>query len=98
MLNFNSKTTCVFFTGRKRRPSIGYKVAALVGLTRKSNSTTQIGKKNKNKTSFQRSEEVGAPPELLRNRVSRQTSKESNDGSIGSISSDSSNVLVSAFI
>ncbi len=28
--------------GRKRRPSLGYKVAALVGLSRKSNSTSQL--------------------------------------------------------
>ena len=28
---------------RKRRPSIGYKVAALVGLSRKSRSTSQLG-------------------------------------------------------
>ena len=28
--------------GRKRRPSIGYKVAALVGLSRKSRSTSQL--------------------------------------------------------
>ena len=28
--------------GRKRRPSLGYKVAALVGLSRKSSSTSQL--------------------------------------------------------
>ena len=44
----------------------------------------------KSRASFQRSEEVGAAAEM-RNRMIRQASKESNDGSIGSMSSDSSN-------
>ena len=67
---------------------MGYKVAALVGLTRKSNSASQLNAGKKQKTSFQRSEEVGAAAEL-RNRLMKQTSKDSTDGSIGSISTDS---------
>ena len=47
------------------------------------------GKKNRG-ASFQRSEEVGAAAEM-KNRMNRQASKESNDGSVGSMSSDSSN-------
>ena len=33
--------------GRKRRPSLGYKVAALVGLSRKSSSTSQLSSSSK---------------------------------------------------
>lgn len=43
----------------------------------------------KPRSSFQRSEEVGAAAEM-RNRMIRQASKDSTDGSVGSISSDSS--------
>ncbi|ELU13906.1 hypothetical protein CAPTEDRAFT_224324 [Capitella teleta] len=77
--------------GRKRRPSLGYKVKALVGLSRKSNSTSQLtggigrGTGKKGKAAFVRSEEVGAAAEMR-----RQPSKDSTDGSMGSISSDSS--------
>ncbi|CAH1774588.1 unnamed protein product [Owenia fusiformis] len=77
---------------RKRRPSLGYKVAALVGLSRKSSSTSQLGQTEggkKPKSTFQRSEEVGAAADM-RNRITRQTSKDSTDGSIGSLSSDTS--------
>ncbi|XP_046375678.1 regulating synaptic membrane exocytosis protein 2-like isoform X2 [Haliotis rufescens] len=76
--------------GRKRRPSLGHKVASLVGLSRRSSSATQLAEKKK-KSSFQRSEEVG--PVDLRGGMSKQASKDSTDGSIGSISSDSSSVL-----
>ncbi|XP_067665963.1 regulating synaptic membrane exocytosis protein 2-like isoform X5 [Haliotis asinina] len=76
--------------GRKRRPSLGHKVASLVGLNRRSSSATQLAEKKK-KSSFQRSEEVG--PVDLRGGMSKQASKDSTDGSIGSISSDSSSVL-----
>ena len=48
------------------------------------------GKNQKGKASFQRSEEVGAAVEM-KNRLTRQPSKDSTDGSVGSISSDSSN-------
>ncbi|XP_002734965.1 regulating synaptic membrane exocytosis protein 3-like [Saccoglossus kowalevskii] len=81
--------------GKKRRASIGYKVAALVGLSKKSNSTSQlnaIGSGKKARSSIQRSEEVGVAAEL-RNRMVKQTSRESTDGSICSLSSDSSNAM-----
>ena len=44
----------------------------------------------KKKNAFQRSEEVG--PVDLRGGMSKQASKDSTDGSVGSISSDSSSV------
>lgn len=47
------------------------------------------GKGKGGRSSFQRSEEVGAAAEM-RNRLLKQASKESTDGSMGSISSDSS--------
>ncbi|CAD5119973.1 DgyrCDS8559 [Dimorphilus gyrociliatus] len=75
---------------RKRRPSLGYKVAALVGLSsrKKSSSTSSLVQQRnpKDSASFQRSEEVGAGTDML----TRQTSKDSNDGSI---SSDGSNAM-----
>ncbi|KAL8572844.1 hypothetical protein ACOMHN_011093 [Nucella lapillus] len=78
--------------GRKRRPSLGHKVASLVGLNRRSSSATQLaGRGGKKRSSFQRSEEVG--PIDLRGGMSKQASKDSTDGSIGSISSDSSSVM-----
>ncbi|KAK7480085.1 hypothetical protein BaRGS_00028645 [Batillaria attramentaria] len=78
--------------GRKRRPSFGHKVASLVGLNRRSSSATQLaGRGGKKRSSFTRSEEVG--PVDLRGGMSKQASKDSTDGSIGSISSDSSSVM-----
>ncbi|XP_070209321.1 regulating synaptic membrane exocytosis protein 2-like isoform X2 [Littorina saxatilis] len=78
--------------GRKRRPSLGHKVASLVGLNRRSSSATQLaGRGGKKRSSFQRSEEIG--PVDLRGGMSKQASKDSTDGSIGSISSDSSSVM-----
>ncbi|XP_025090830.1 regulating synaptic membrane exocytosis protein 2-like isoform X4 [Pomacea canaliculata] len=78
--------------GRKRRPSLGHKVASLVGLSRRSSSATQLaGRGGKKRSSFQRSEEIGAVD--LRGGMSKQASKDSTDGSIGSISSDSSSVM-----
>ncbi|KAL5014871.1 hypothetical protein ScPMuIL_009141 [Solemya velum] len=73
--------------GRKRRPSLSSKVANLVGLSRRSSSASMLTE-GKKKTSFQRSEEVGAAGDL-RGHMLKQASKESTDGSIGSISSDS---------
>ena len=40
-----TSTGNIMTTERKRRPSIGYKMAALVGLNRKSRSTSQLGVK-----------------------------------------------------
>ncbi|XP_041361301.1 regulating synaptic membrane exocytosis protein 2-like isoform X3 [Gigantopelta aegis] len=74
--------------GRKRRPSLSHKMASFVGLNRRSSSATQLAEKKKN--AFQRSEEVG--PVDLRGGMSKQASKDSTDGSVGSISSDSSSV------
>ena len=45
----------------------------------------------KGKASFQRSEEVGTSGEMQNRMVMRQASKDSNDGSVGSVSSDSGN-------
>ncbi|XP_050389025.1 regulating synaptic membrane exocytosis protein 2 isoform X3 [Patella vulgata] len=77
--------------GRKRRPSLSNKVANFVGLKRRSSSANQLAEKGKKKSSFQRSEEVG--PVDLRGGMSKQASKDSTDGSMGSVSSDSSSVL-----
>ena len=53
--------------------------------------TTETGRKSR--SSFTRSEEVGAAADM-RSRVTRQTSKESTDGSVGSMSSDSGSAYV----
>lgn len=72
--------------GRRRRPSLGHKIGSLIGLQRRSSSASQLtdGKK---KSSIQRSEEVLSGRVLV-----KQPSKDSTDGSIGSISSDSGSV------
>ncbi|XP_041466556.1 regulating synaptic membrane exocytosis protein 3-like isoform X1 [Lytechinus variegatus] len=72
--------------GKKRRGSIA-KVASLVGLSKKSNSTSNLAGK-KPRASIQRSEEV--LPMEMRDRLQKQASRESNDGSICSFGSDSS--------
>lgn len=74
--------------GRRRRPSLGHKIGSLIGLQRRSSSASQLtdGKK---KSSIQRSEEVLSGRGLV-----KQPSKDSTDGSIGSISSDSGSVYV----
>ncbi|CAG5135117.1 unnamed protein product, partial [Candidula unifasciata] len=87
----DSAVTTSVTEGRKRRPSIGHKMAALVGLNRRSSSATQLAGGGRKMSSFQRSEEIG--PIDLRGGMSKQASKDSTDGSIGSISSDSSSVL-----
>ncbi|KAI8764624.1 regulating synaptic membrane exocytosis protein 2 isoform X3, partial [Biomphalaria glabrata] len=86
----DSAVTTSVTEGRKRRPSIGHKMAALVGLNRRSSSASQLAGGGKKRSSFQRSEEIG--PVDLRGGMSKQASKDSTDGSIGSISSDSSSV------
>ena len=43
--------------------------------------------KSNKRTSFQRSEEVGVAADM-RNRMIRQSSKDSTDGSVGSLSGD----------
>lgn len=78
--------------GRKRRPSLGHKVAAFVGLSRRSSSAMHLAETNKKKSSVQRSEEVGGGLEM-RNRLIKQGSRESTDGSMGSISSIESTVM-----
>uniref|UniRef100_A0A8C9TXT7 Regulating synaptic membrane exocytosis 2 n=1 Tax=Scleropages formosus TaxID=113540 RepID=A0A8C9TXT7_SCLFO len=75
---------------KKRRSSIGAKLGAMVGLSRKSRSTSQLsqtvpsGKKSWGET---RSVETGLAVEM-RSRIARQTSRESNDGSMNSFSSE----------
>ncbi|XP_069106031.1 regulating synaptic membrane exocytosis protein 2-like isoform X9 [Argopecten irradians] len=79
--------------GRKRRPSLGHKMATFVGLPWKSNSASQLAEAGKKKNSFQRSVEVGHGLEPKYGRMVKQASKDSTDGSIGSISSDSGSVV-----
>ncbi|XP_048727866.2 regulating synaptic membrane exocytosis protein 2-like isoform X3 [Ostrea edulis] len=73
--------------GRRRRPSLGHKIGSLIGLQRRSSSASQLSD-GKKKSSIQRSEEVLSGRGLV-----KQPSKDSTDGSIGSISSDSGSVL-----
>uniref|UniRef100_UPI00398F8CFF regulating synaptic membrane exocytosis protein 1 isoform X25 n=1 Tax=Pristiophorus japonicus TaxID=55135 RepID=UPI00398F8CFF len=76
--------------GKKRRSSLGAKMVAIVGLTRRSRSTSQLsqteagGKKSKN--TIQRSTETGMAVEMR--RMTRQASRESTDGSMNSYSSE----------
>uniref|UniRef100_H3DR24 Regulating synaptic membrane exocytosis 1 n=1 Tax=Tetraodon nigroviridis TaxID=99883 RepID=H3DR24_TETNG len=76
---------------KKRRSSLSARVVAIVG-NRRSRSTSQIsgpeGKSKKEKGApIQRSTETGMAVELTRN-MSRQPSRESNNGSINSYSSE----------
>ncbi|XP_059364394.1 regulating synaptic membrane exocytosis protein 2-like isoform X4 [Carassius carassius] len=76
---------------KKRRSSIGAKMAAVVGLSRKSRSASQLtqteagGKKLR--STIQRSTETGLAVEM-RSRMTRQASRESTDGSMNSYSSE----------
>nr|XP_023010213.1 regulating synaptic membrane exocytosis protein 1 isoform X2 [Maylandia zebra] len=76
---------------KKRRSSLSARVVAIVG-NRRSRSTSQIsgpeGKSKKEKgASIQRSTETGMAVELTRN-MSRQPSRESNNGSMNSCNSE----------
>ncbi|XP_060680297.1 regulating synaptic membrane exocytosis protein 2 isoform X3 [Hemiscyllium ocellatum] len=77
--------------GKKRRPSIGAKMVAIVGLSRRSRSTSQLSQTEaggkKLRSTIQRSTETGLAVEM-RNRMTRQPSRESTDGSINSYSSE----------
>ncbi|XP_041104616.1 regulating synaptic membrane exocytosis protein 2-like isoform X4 [Polyodon spathula] len=77
--------------GKKRRSSIGAKMVAIVGLSRKSRSTSQLSQTEaggkKLRSTIQRSTETGLAVEM-RNRMTRQASRESNDGSMNSYSSE----------
>ncbi|XP_064412599.1 regulating synaptic membrane exocytosis protein 1 isoform X15 [Latimeria chalumnae] len=78
--------------GKKRRSSLGAKVVAMVGLSRRSRSTSQLSQteaanKKLSKVPIQRSTETGMAVEM-RNRMARQPSRESTDGSMNSYSSE----------
>ncbi|XP_042318902.1 regulating synaptic membrane exocytosis protein 2 isoform X1 [Sceloporus undulatus] len=77
--------------GKKRRSSIGAKMVAIVGLSRKSRSTSQLSQTEaggkKLKSTVQRSTETGLAVEM-RNWMTRQASRESADGSMNSYSSE----------
>uniref|UniRef100_A0A6Q2XTR3 Regulating synaptic membrane exocytosis 2 n=1 Tax=Esox lucius TaxID=8010 RepID=A0A6Q2XTR3_ESOLU len=76
---------------KKRRSSIGAKMAAVVGLSRKSRSTSQLSQTEaggkKLRSTIQRSTETGLAVEM-RSRMTRQASRESTDGSMNSYSSE----------
>ncbi|KAG2460593.1 regulating synaptic membrane exocytosis protein 3 isoform X2 [Polypterus senegalus] len=78
-------------TNKKRRSSLGAKMVAIVGLSQWSRSTLQLnqpdGSTKKLRSNIRRSTETGIAVEM-RNRVTRQGSKESTDGSTNSNSSD----------
>uniref|UniRef100_A0A452HFG3 Regulating synaptic membrane exocytosis 1 n=1 Tax=Gopherus agassizii TaxID=38772 RepID=A0A452HFG3_9SAUR len=78
--------------GKKRRSSLSAKVVAIV--SRRSRSTSQLSQteagNKKLKSTIQRSTETGMAAEM-RNRMVRQPSRESTDGSINSYSSEGKN-------
>ncbi|XP_058554790.1 regulating synaptic membrane exocytosis protein 2 isoform X50 [Neofelis nebulosa] len=77
--------------GKKRRSSIGAKMVAIVGLSRKSRSASQLSQTEaggkKLRSTVQRSTETGLAVEM-RNWMTRQASRESTDGSMNSYSSE----------
>ncbi|XP_014405740.1 PREDICTED: regulating synaptic membrane exocytosis protein 2 isoform X7 [Myotis brandtii] len=77
--------------GHKRRSSIGAKMVAIVGLSRKSRSASQLSQTEaggkKLRSTVQRSTETGLAVEM-RNWMTRQASRESTDGSMNSYSSE----------
>ncbi|XP_062935214.1 regulating synaptic membrane exocytosis protein 2 isoform X6 [Cynocephalus volans] len=76
---------------KKRRSSIGAKMVAIVGLSRKSRSASQLSQTEaggkKLRSTVQRSTETGLAVEM-RNWMTRQASRESTDGSMNSYSSE----------
>ncbi|XP_076838656.1 regulating synaptic membrane exocytosis 1b isoform X5 [Brachyhypopomus gauderio] len=82
---------------KKRRSSLNARFVAIVG-SRRSRSTSQISqteasnKKSKGSGSIQRSQETGMAVELQRN-MSRQPSRESNNGSMASYNSEGSPIF-----
>ncbi|XP_035272413.1 regulating synaptic membrane exocytosis protein 2 isoform X14 [Anguilla anguilla] len=76
---------------KKRRSSIGAKMVAIVGLSRKSRSASQLSQTEaggkKLRSTVQRSVETGLAVEM-RSRMTRQASRESTDGSMNSYSSE----------
>ncbi|KAM7075268.1 regulating synaptic membrane exocytosis protein 2 isoform 19-T19 [Molossus nigricans] len=78
-------------SSQKRRSSIGAKVVAIVGLSRKSRSASQLSQTEaggkKLRSTVQRSTETGLAVEM-RNWMTRQASRESTDGSMNSYSSE----------
>ncbi|XP_055204801.1 regulating synaptic membrane exocytosis protein 2 isoform X49 [Gorilla gorilla gorilla] len=78
-------------SGKKRRSSLGAKMVAIVGLSRKSRSASQLSQTEaggkKLRSTVQRSTETGLAVEM-RNWMTRQASRESTDGSMNSYSSE----------
>ncbi|XP_074832516.1 regulating synaptic membrane exocytosis protein 3 [Carettochelys insculpta] len=78
-------------SNKKRRSSLGAKMVAIVGLSQWSKSTLQLnqpdGGPKKLRSNIRRSTETGIAVDM-RNRVTRQGSRESTDGSTNSNSSD----------
>ncbi|XP_029427476.1 regulating synaptic membrane exocytosis protein 3 [Rhinatrema bivittatum] len=84
---------------KKRRSSLGAKMVAIVGLSQWSKSTLQLnqpdGSTKKLRSNIRRSTETGIAVEM-RNRVTRQGSRESTDGSTNSNSSDGTFIFPTA--
>ncbi|XP_058236547.1 regulating synaptic membrane exocytosis protein 1 isoform X1 [Hemibagrus wyckioides] len=84
-------------SSKKRRSSLNARFVAIVG-NRRSRSTSQISqteasnKKSKGGGTIQRSQETGMAVELQRN-MSRQPSRESNNGSMASYNSEGSPIF-----
>ncbi|CAF0942842.1 unnamed protein product [Rotaria sp. Silwood1] len=73
-------------SNKKRRPSMSSKALVILGLSKKTNSASNLGYGKR--FGFQRSEEIGVQPHL-RSRIQRQTSKE-NETPASAPPSDSS--------
>ncbi|XP_062866584.1 regulating synaptic membrane exocytosis protein 1 isoform X1 [Trichomycterus rosablanca] len=84
-------------SSKKRRSSLNARFVAIVG-SRRSRSTSQLSqteassKKSKGSGTIQRSQETGIAVELQRN-MSRQPSRESNNGSMASYNSEGSPIF-----
>uniref|UniRef100_A0A8D0C730 Regulating synaptic membrane exocytosis 3 n=1 Tax=Salvator merianae TaxID=96440 RepID=A0A8D0C730_SALMN len=89
--NGGAPDTASLSSNKKRRSSLGAKMVAIVGLSQWSKSTMQLnhsdGGTKKLRSNIRRSTETGIAVEM-RNRVTRQGSRESTDGSTNSNSSD----------
>lgn len=61
-------------SNKKRRPSMSSKALVILGLSKKTNSTSNLGYGKR--FGFQRSEEIGVQPHLQNRSLQKQTSKE----------------------
>jgi regulating synaptic membrane exocytosis protein 2 len=72
-------------SNKKRRPSMSSKALVILGLSKKTNSTSNLGYGKR--FGFQRSEEIGVQPHLRSRTLQRQTSKENETPSSAPVQS-----------